>query len=183
MLGLQTNYDMQTAMRLQAAARSSSASASTSSRQLESASNNRNWKFSKNLYQAGFDNVVGQTNSLEKHTKKKKVESPAEKERKRRTNMLTKMAQEHFIHKQDEHALEDARKLEEVQNKLEELKRRKEARIKRDRSRRKRKVEYTAARKIQYFFRFIILSRMERAASMLRIFVRKVANRNATEPE
>lgn len=179
MLGLQTNYDMQTAMRLQAAARSSSASASTSSRQLESASNNRNWKFSKNLYQAGFDNVVGQTNSLEKHTKKKKVESPAEKERKRRTNMLTKMAQEHFIHKQDEHALEDARKLEEVQNKLEELKRRKEARIKRDRSRRKRKVEYTAARKIQYFFRFIILSRMERAASMLRIFVRKVANRNA----
>ena len=123
MLGLQTNYDMQTAMRLQAAGRSSSSSTSSSSRQLDSASNNRSWKFSKNLYKAGFDNVVGQSNSLEKHTKRKHIESPSEKDRKRRSNMLTKMAQEHFIHKQDEHALEDARKLEEVQNKLEDLKR------------------------------------------------------------
>jgi hypothetical protein len=140
--------------------------------------NNRSWRFSQNLFKAGFDNVVGQSSSLTKHTKLVKGESPGEKERKRRSNALTKMAQEQFVEMQDQHALDDAKRLEEVQRKLDDLQRKKEARIRRDRSRRQRKVEYMAARKIQYFFRFVILDRQERAAAILRVFVRKVVNRN-----
>lgn len=183
MLGLQTTYDMNTTMRLCAAANSNSNLSSSSGRSGSiggsDAKNSRSWKFSNHLYKAGFDNVVGQSSSLEKHTKVQKGMSPAEKERKRRTNVVTKLAHEQFVDMQDQHALEDAERLKEVQNKLEDLQRRKGARIRRDRSRRQRKVQYMAARKIQYFFKFVMLDAKERAAKILRNFVRKVVNRNA----
>lgn len=184
MLGLQTTYDVNTTLRLRAAANSSTGGSSAAGDRgfgpsRGDAKNSRSWKFSKHLYKAGFDNVVGQSNSLEKHTKRQKGTSPAEKERKRRSNVVTKLAREQFVDMQDQHAIDDAERLQEVQNKLQDLQRRKEARIRRERSRRQRKVQYMAARKIQYFFKFVMLDAKERAAKILRNFVRKVVNRNA----
>lgn len=183
MLGLQTTYDVNTTLRLRAAANSNSnlsaSGGGSHSIRASDVKNSRSWKFSNHLYKAGFDNVVGQSSSLEKHAKLQKGTSPAEKERKRRTNVVTKLAHEQFVDMQDQHAVEDAERLKEVQNKLEDLRRRKEARIRRERSRRQRKVQFMAARKIQYFFKFVMLDAKERAAKILRNFVRKVVNRNA----
>lgn len=170
MLGLQSTYDIQNVSRIRSAA------------SMDNDRNNRSYKFSSHLYGNGGDrfNVIGQTNSLSRYSKKNRGgaahQSSAEKGS---MNAQTKLAHDEFVRRQDEEAIRDAERLAMLEEKLELLQKQKELKKKRQRARRRRKIEHVAACTIQRMVRYFFTTKVVEAVNIIRIFTKKVANRNA----